>query len=58
MKIGFTALLLSSSYAIKMRGGEPTKAAVDEFGIPFIGSDGNYNPGASTMDPNVVWQRP
>jgi len=35
----------------------PDKYAKDKNGIPHLGGD-QYNPGASTMDPNaIVWQR-
>jgi hypothetical protein len=34
----------------------PTAYAKDDAGIPHIDAGGNYNPGASTMDPNgLVW---
>ena len=36
----------------------PTKYASDDQKLPHIDGKGNYNPGASTMDPNAsVWQR-
>jgi hypothetical protein len=36
----------------------PTSYASDDAKIPHIDAKGNYNPGASSMDPNkLVWQR-
>ena len=36
----------------------PTAIAKSDAGIPHVDAGGNYNPGASTMDPNgQVWQR-
>ena len=36
----------------------PTAYAKDDQSLPHIDAKGNYNPGASTMDPNAkVWQR-
>jgi len=38
--------------------GFPTKYAKDKNALPHIDGGGNYNPGASSMDPNgLVWQR-
>jgi hypothetical protein len=38
--------------------GTPTKYAKDDQALPHIDGKGNYNPGASSMDPNgSVWQR-
>jgi hypothetical protein len=36
----------------------PTGYAKDDQALPHIDAKGNYNPGASSMDPNgSVWQR-